>query len=108
MIRTGTMRKTCAAGLVALALSGCSLFNGVDDTVLPGKREDAIPGQSSFPAPGDNSSVRTAGQPASTGDASPDVASSGPDCSDPKNKSDPACAPADSTASSDGTFSDGQ
>jgi hypothetical protein len=55
------MRKTFTlAALMALAISvaGCGSFEkltgmGRDDTVLAGQREDAIPGQASYPAASD-------------------------------------------------------
>jgi len=44
------------AGL-AVSAGGCSYLNKMtgqtDDTVLPGQREDAIPGKAQFPAPGE-------------------------------------------------------
>lgn len=50
------MTRATALLLVAAAaalLSGCSTFNSLtgqtDNTVLPGQREDAIPGRTSFP-----------------------------------------------------------
>jgi hypothetical protein len=95
---------------VAVLLSGCSgfgkLFGGTDDTILPGQREDAIPGHASYPEPGDNGGVDTtpAAQDQAAAPAVPDVTIN---CNDPKNKKDPACADTSST-SSDGTFSDGQ
>lgn len=104
------MRKfTIAALLIATALSvtGCGsmgkLFGGTDDTVLPGKREDAIPGHSKFPEAGDTGApaTSTVQNDAGAPDMPPPV-----DCTNPKNKKDPACVPAD--ASGDGTFSDGQ
>lgn len=55
------MRKSFVAGLMlaaAVSVSGCSSLQqlagmGRDDTVLPGNREDAIPGKASFPDPND-------------------------------------------------------
>lgn len=91
--------------LLAAGISGCGA--GVDDTVLPGAREDAIPGQSVFPAPGDEKLSR----PASTADGktdepAPEEIAAEPLCPDPNDKADPNCAP--ETSSGDGTFSDGQ
>jgi hypothetical protein len=104
------MKKLTPAILLlalALPLSGCGkLFGGVDDTVLPGAREDAIPGQTKFPAPGDDAGIDTAGNGAA--DAPPattDAQAPAVDCSLKKNAADPACADA---SSGDGTFSDGQ
>jgi hypothetical protein len=56
-----TMHKmiTLAALMaLAVAVAGCGSIEkltgmGRDDTVLPGQREDAIPGQNSFPSPND-------------------------------------------------------
>jgi len=53
------MRKIALFVLIAASLSvaGCSSINKLtgqtDDTVLPGQREDAIPGKPTFPAPGE-------------------------------------------------------
>ena len=73
--------------IVALLLAGCSymdrLTGSTDDTVLPGSREDAIPGKRQFP---DNS------------DAAPPP--DAPLC----KKGDPNCPP----QTADGTFSDPQ
>lgn len=108
------MKKLTPAILLlalALPLSGCGkLFGGVDDTVLPGAREDAIPGQTSFPAPGDDGGVDTTGKgtadaPADAPPATADAQAPAVDCSLKKNAADPACA---DTSSGDGTFSDGQ
>ncbi|MFT3987307.1 hypothetical protein [Aestuariivirga sp.] len=53
------MRKIVLFTLIAASLSiaGCSSINKLtgqtDDTILPGQREDAIPGKPVFPAPGE-------------------------------------------------------
>lgn len=48
-----SFRTFLALGTVAFAVTGCGaldrLTGGVDDTVLPGQREEAIPGRSTFP-----------------------------------------------------------
>lgn len=53
-----------AAGLAVL-LSGCNTLNSLtgqtDNTVLPGQREEAIPGRPSFPEKGSATAVSTAG-----------------------------------------------
>jgi hypothetical protein len=88
-------RTTCAAAAIATALAGCSMFNSltgqVDNTVLPGQREDAIPGRSTFPEKPDVAQAPGAGQspPSGQSKCSPD---------------DPACQP----ASGDDVYSDPQ
>lgn len=46
-------RRLALAAVAAVILSGCSTLNSLtgqtDNTVLPGKREDAIPGRPQFP-----------------------------------------------------------
>lgn len=83
-----TLRQALAAGLVALALSGCSTFNSLtgqtDNTVLPGQREDAIPGRTSFPEKPD---VATA---SGTGQAQPQQETAAKSACSPD---DPGCAP---------------
>jgi hypothetical protein len=94
----------------AVLLPGCSsfgkMFGGTDDTVLPGTREDAIPGHSQFPEPGDTGGVDTATTQDQGAAPAPDTAATASvDCTNPKNKKDPSCA---DMSASDGTFSDGQ
>jgi hypothetical protein len=71
--------------IMCLALAGCGymdkLTGGRDDTVLPGPREDAIPGKKQFPEP--------------------DAAPPPPPC----KAGDPNCLP---PPEGDGTFSDPQ
>lgn len=78
-----------------LVLSGCSSVNNLlgktDNTVLPGQREDAIPGRTKFP---EKSDVATATSGGSTG-------TSGTYCA----PDDPACKP---PATSGDTFKDPQ
>lgn len=87
----------------ALALGGCSTFNKVtgqtDDTVLPGQREDAVPGRASFPDP---SEKVTPGTNVSASEPIPQDASP-PAEATPCPAEDPACSGA-----ADGTFSDPQ
>lgn len=63
-------RRLALAAMVAVVLSGCSTINSLtgqtDNTVLPGKREDAVPGKTQFPDKPD-ANVGTA--PADTGAA---------------------------------------
>lgn len=90
--------KLFALGLAAFALTGCGALNSLtgqtDNTVLPGQREDAIPGRSSFPDKQDASVGSTAGTSKS---GSPDETYCAPD--------DPACKPPGTTGD---TFSDPQ
>lgn len=94
-----SIRRFTILLLAGLALSGCGtidkLTGQTDDTVLPGQREDAVPGRAQFPAPSD-SAPQPAAPPVETADAPP-----APDCP----ADDPACDP---MAPSDGTFSDPQ
>lgn len=98
---TSLKRFIMAAG-VATVLAGCSTINSLtgqnDNTVLPGQREDAIPGRTKFPEASDAGTIRP-GQPASepAGGSEPPPATA---CQD----GDPGCAP----PQGDGTFSDPQ
>ena len=92
-------RLLFAATAVAL-LSGCSTLNSLtgqtDNTVLPGQREDAIPGRGKFPERQDVA----VGSPSSKGGGTAVAGNEtfcGPD--------DPGCAP---PGSSGDTFSDPQ
>lgn len=90
---------------VALAIAGCK--GGYDDTVLPGQREDAIPGQAVFPAPGEDRLPQgTAGGGTQSAEGAPEEIAVTPICPDPSNKNDPSCTTEDTAT--DGTFSDGQ
>ena len=99
-----TPRYFLLLGAVAVALAGCSTFNSLtgqtDDTVLPGQREDAIPGRAQFPdRPDPLVQKQTAGgqddtQTATTADPIESCQSD-----------DPACQP---SVKSDDTFSDPQ
>ena len=105
-----SMRKISGLLLVALALTvaGCSTFNKLtgqtDETVLPGSREDAIPGKASFPDPSDR--APTVPQPGdqNTAQQQPAQGTSQEDTQQTHCKpGDKACQPG-----SDGTFNDPQ
>lgn len=89
--------------ILALGLTGCGgldklMGSGMDNTVLPGQREEAIPGRSQFPDPSEPKPGEAA--PAETVSSEPaPPAESGSECP----PDDPNCAPA-----SDDTFSDPQ
>lgn len=89
-------RLLLVAGAMTL-LSGCSYVDTVtgqtNNKVLPGQREDAIPGRPSFPEKPDADVARAPSQPASTGTASGCTAN------------DPACKPPTTT---NDTFKDPQ
>ena len=93
MLRTAILVATLAA-----VLGGCSTINkmtgSVDNTVLPGQREEAIPGRAKFPESDSTSTASTA----APGPAPSEAATS--TCS----ADDPACAP----PVGDDTFSDPQ
>jgi hypothetical protein len=90
--------------VLTLAVTGCSTFNKLtgqtDETVLPGSREDAIPGRAQFPDPSDR--APTVPQPGDQGTAQQQPAQTAPPevhC----QPGDKACQPG-----SDGTFNDPQ
>lgn len=87
-------RLLLAAGVMML-VSGCSYVDTVtgqtNNKVLPGQREDAVPGRPTFPEKPDPN----------VGTASSQPAANGAGCSD----SDPACKPPTST---NDTFKDPQ
>ena len=81
-------RVLLAAAAMSL-LGGCSTFNSLtgqtDNTVLPGKREDAIPGRAQFPekqdaAVGSGTTQQGGGQPAGASETycAPDDAACAP------------------------------
>lgn len=85
-----------------LAAGGCSTFKRltgeVDDSVLPGQREAAIPDRPVFPDPNEKKSYRPAGTPAdqtaSTGTAPVDTSTAASPAPTTACKAgDPACAP---------------
>lgn len=89
--------KLLVVGCAALLLSGCGTLNSLtgqtDNTVLPGQREDAIPGRASFP----EKDVAASSKPSTGGSAANDETYCAPD--------DPACKPPGTTGD---TFSDPQ
>lgn len=78
----------------AAVLSGCSYVNSLtgqtDNTVLPGKREDAIPGRSSFPVKQDVQvgSTSKAAEPAAPNAAEPYCAPDDKSCKPPTTTGD--------------------
>lgn len=94
------VRKLLAIGAVAVTISGCSAFDrltgGVDDTVLPGQREEAIPGRATFPERADPT-VERAPEPLEPPPPQQDTSTA---C----NPGDPGCEP----PSGDDVFRDPQ
>jgi hypothetical protein len=97
------LKRLIVAGSLALMLAGCSMFNritgDVDNTVLPGQREEAIPGRKTFPDRPDPAVTR-AGSPDTPDTGMPPAAPDDTGCS----PDDPACAP----PTGNDTFSDPQ
>lgn len=97
------IRKALVLGAVVAGLAGCSTVNSLtgqtDNTVLPGQREEAIPGRAAFPDKADPLVKPSAGQPQQTDTASTSepAVSCQPD--------DPSCQPA---KAGDDVFSDPQ
>jgi hypothetical protein len=95
---TRAVRLLLGVAAVAL-LSGCGTLNSLtgqtDNTVLPGQREDAIPGRPKFPEKQDV--AVGSGSTTASGAAASDETYCAPD--------DPACKPPGSTGD---TFSDPQ
>ncbi len=92
-----------------LPLGACGMMNKLtkqtDDTVLPGPREEAIPGRAQFPAEGEKlpkSPTATAEAPASA-ETLPDAPPA--DKKKPCAADDPKCLP---PLTDNDTFSDGQ
>jgi hypothetical protein len=83
---TMTLKRMVLLGAIAAALAGCSTINSLtgqtDNTVLPGQREEAIPGRSQFPEAGDT----IAPAPSSASSCEP---------------GDPSCPPADGSDGGD-------
>jgi hypothetical protein len=105
------MRNMLVLGVAAAMLGGCSTLNSLtgqtDNTVLPGKREEAIPGRAQFPDTQDSSVTASTGAPVEQGpDETPPPAAEGtaPATQSACAPDDPACAP----ASGDDAFSDPQ
>jgi len=97
------MKHALAIALIAAALASCSAIDRLtgqnDNTVLPGTREDAIPGQASFPTEPAGGQT-AAGDPAAPQAETAAAPEEPPACP----ADDPNCKPpADA-----GTFSDGQ
>ena len=97
------MKHSIAILFLATALAACSAIDRLtgrnDDTVLPGNREEAIPGQASYPtepAGGATTAAGPAAPQAETAAASEKATACPAD--------DPNCTP----PADDGTFSDGQ
>lgn len=99
------MRKFIAAMVLvfsAFSAAGCSyidrLTGSTDNTVLPGTREDAIPGKSQFPEPGDTATIEQPGGGTQTATG------------DTLTTPEPACKAGDLDCAlpEDGTFSDPQ
>ena len=96
----GRLFIATALVLSTLSMAGCSyidrLTGSTDNTVLPGAREDAIPGKSQFPDASDTATIEQPGsKTAQTGTATtpePACKTGDPNCKQP----------------SDGTFSDPQ
>ena len=93
------LKRLIVAGSLLAMLAGCSMLNrvtgDVDNTVLPGQREEAIPGRATFPDRPDPD-VKRAGGADTMATPDPGDTSCAPD--------DPACAP----PSGNDTFSDPQ
>ena len=94
------LRKVLLTAAAVLSLCGCSAIDKMtgqtDNTVLPGQREEAIPGRAQFPENGGTDQQASAPQPAEPPPAEAQVPTCQPD--------DPTCQP----ASADDTFSDPQ
>ena len=94
------LKKIIVLGLLAAVAAGCSTIDKMtgqtDDTVLPGQREDAVPGKPQFPQKSDPAAAPAPSQPDT---AVPEPAETAEKCA----ASDPNC-----TAPQDGTFSDPQ
>ncbi len=97
------MKQLIAILLLATTLAACGAIDRLtgrnDDTVLPGNREEAIPGQASYPTEpvgGQTTAADSAAPQAGTATAPQDM----PVCP----AEDPNCTP----PAADGTFSDGQ
>ena len=99
----GRLTVATALALAAFSIAGCSyidrLTGSSDNTVLPGTREDAIPGKSQFPDASDTVVIeQPGGNPAQTTTGETATAKA-PPC----KAGDPKCK-----QPADGTFSDPQ
>lgn len=87
------LKRLILVGSLAAALAGCSTFNSLtgqtDNTVLPGAREEAIPGRAQFPEADDTISP----QPSGASSCQP---------------GDPSCPPADGASSDSADSGEGQ
>jgi hypothetical protein len=106
--------QSLAAVALAFFLSGCSTLNGligeVDNTVLPGSREEAIPGRPTFPEKQDVAVGPTPAAPKSTvSDPAPISATPEGEAATPAEAycapDDPTCKPPQTTSE---TFQDPQ
>lgn len=104
------LRNMLLLGFAAAMLGGCSTLNSLtgetDNTVLPGKREEAIPGRAQFPDTQDSSVTAATREPVEQSPIESPPAAKGtkPATGTACAPDDPACAP----ASGDDTFSDPQ
>ena len=102
------MSKVIPAIVAALFLAGCStvekLTGQTDDTVLPGQREDAIPGRPLYPEPqaGTGTVAQTAAEAEVKSDSEPAAEATAEPAPCPAEQ--PDCVP----PAIDDTFSDGQ
>ncbi len=87
----------------AVSTTGCSyidrLTGSTDNTVLPGTREDAIPGKTQFPDASDSATVEQPGNTTAQTGAGDTATTPEPAC----KAGDPDC-----NQTADGTFSDPQ
>jgi hypothetical protein len=96
-------------GILTVSAAGCSyigkLTGETDNTVLPGSREEAIPGKSQFPDEADTATVQQPGSQADTAAQSGADQAAAEDAAEkpPCKQDDPTCV-----ESPDGTFSDPQ
>ena len=96
------MRRVVIPLLIGLMLSGCSymdrLTGETDNSVLPGAREDAVPGRAQFPDPSER--TQTAGG----------AGTSGPPADSGTVSAEPGCPPEDPScgAASGDVFADPQ
>ena len=100
------MNKLLHVLVAGLLLTGCSyvekLTGQTDDTVLPGQREDAIPGRSQFPD--QTVAAQTTAEPAVKSGGEPAATSQPQDAPAPCPADAPDCEP----TTADDMFSDGQ
>ena len=99
----GRLIIATAVVLASLSIAGCSyidrLTGGTDNTVLPGAREDAIPGKSQFPDASDTAAIEQPGSKTAQTGTGGTATTAAPAC----KTGDPNCK-----QPSDGTFSDPQ